>query len=88
MPPIRNREEDFVGGYKNLSQGIQYPWAFMGDFNEVTNMEEKMVHGPCRFTTSSIKECMELVGLFDTKSMRLLYTWCISKKGITRFIAN
>ncbi|XP_070017658.1 uncharacterized protein LOC142172585 [Nicotiana tabacum] len=62
---------------RNLASTIQEPWGVIGDFNVITNREEKLGDKPHRLEESlEFMECLNECGLQDTCFTGAKVTWC------------
>ena len=73
---MANREDSWTL-LRHLATQTSLPWVCLGDFNEITRMDEKL-GGVTRveFQMQSFRDCLDFCGFKDLGFSGLPYTWC------------
>ena len=74
-PEVANREDSW-SLLRHLGSQFEMPWVCIGDFKEITRLEEKL-GGPIhpRKQMQSFKDCLDFCGLKDLGFSSLPFTW-------------
>ena len=75
-PETVNREDSW-SLLRHLSSQTSLPWVCIGDFNEITRLEEKS-GGPLRSDKQmqGFRDCLDFCGFKDIRFSGLPFTWC------------
>ena len=75
-PETANREDSW-SLLCHLSTQFDLPWVCIGDFNEITRLEEKS-EGVLRLEKQMqmFRDCLDFCGFKDIGFTRLPFTWC------------
>lgn len=71
-----------------IYNNIQGPWAVMGDFNNVLNVEERVGSKVTVAEIRDFKYCVEICQLQDLKSSGSYYTWTNKQQGEERVVSK
>ncbi|XP_070033019.1 uncharacterized protein [Nicotiana tomentosiformis] len=65
-----------MGLPESISQGCKLPWLFMGDFNSILNMEDRIGGSPVTMPEiRDFQQCVTTCGLIELPSKGSRYTW-------------
>ena len=75
-PEVATQEDSWTL-LRHLATQTSLPWVCVGDFNEITRLEEKLggvIHAETQM--QSFRDCLDFCGLKDLGFSGLPYTWC------------
>ena len=73
---MANREDSWTI-LRHLATQTSLPWVCLGDFNEITRLEEKLGGVPhAENQMQFFRECLDFCGLKDLGYSGLPFTWC------------
>ena len=73
---MANREDSWTL-LRHLATQTNLPWVCLGDFNEITRLEEKLGRVPrAENQMQSFCDCLDFCGLKDLGFSGLPFTWC------------
>lgn len=79
-----NDRKGLWGDLRSLDLAIEVSWVLLGDFNEVIDVDEKVIAGVSQLHASGRKDLVTNMGLRDTISLGVHYRWCNNQEGQDR----
>ena len=73
---------------ENIGTTVTGPWLVMGDFNCITNLNERIGQKPRLHEIEPLRSCMASYNIHDMKSIGRFFTWSNKQRGKARVLSK
>lgn len=84
----KHAREELLNQIVEMGKRVDDPWIILGDFNCISNLNERIENPPRLNEITPLRNCMESCGLFNLKSNSRFFTWNNKQSGHTLVISK